>query len=691
MVSLSNIKMRSKLMLMLVLPVAGMLYFSVASLISSTQSKVEMSRLQQNMVLAGKISAMVHEIQKERGMSAGYLGSQGKKFASELITQRNLADKNIADLKKFLESFDDSGLKGPLENASATLSSIVNLRSKISNLNADVGEVLTSYTSVNAAYLNVIGQIANASPDGNTARMASAYHNFLQSKERAGIERAILTNTFANHKFGSGMYQKFFNLVSAQNLFEGQFIGLATDDMGVLYRNMMDSPIISETERMRNIAFSSASLGDSVLSVDANMWFSRQTDKINLMKKVDDGLADILITYANNKKSAAQMALVVSALISIFSLLAAIVATYFIQKNIITRLTSAERVVEAVAKGDLTAEVTGEEGNDEIAHLLQSTKNMSDKLTSIVGSVQTHSGEIHHASNEIAIGNTELSQRTEEQASSLEETASSMEEMTSTVKQNADNALQAKQLSNSARELATKGGDVVSQAIGAMENIDDSSKKIADIIGVINDIAFQTNLLALNAAVEAARAGEQGRGFAVVATEVRNLAKRSATAAKEIKDLIHDSVDKVKVGSKLVDKSGETLAEIVGAVKKVSDIVAEITTASSEQSVGIEQVSQAIMQMDSITQQNAALVEESAAASKSLEHRAADLEQVISYFRLNSANTSRERHQTSRARRAEVHEFAKAHEKKVEEKKQYKRPLYGSDKTGTDDGDWSEF
>jgi methyl-accepting chemotaxis protein len=237
----------------------------------------------------------------------------------------------------------------------------------------------------------------------------------------------------------------------------------------------------------------------------------------------------------------------------------------------------------------------------------------------------------------VASGNADLSQRTEEQASSLEETASSMEELTSTVKQNAENAKQANQLAASASEVAVKGGAVVSEVVGTMSSINESSKKIVDIISVIDGIAFQTNILALNAAVEAARAGEQGRGFAVVASEVRNLAQRSAAAAKEIKGLIGDSVDKVGAGTKLVDEAGKTMQEIVSSVKRVTDIMSEITAASQEQSSGIEQVNQAITQMDEVTQQNAALVEEAAAAAEAMQEQAQNLAHAVSVFRLDDA------------------------------------------------------
>lgn len=298
---------------------------------------------------------------------------------------------------------------------------------------------------------------------------------------------------------------------------------------------------------------------------------------------------------------------------------------------VIGPLKESQDALSALAEGDLTVTMNGEY-HGEFAKLRDAINSTVANLMNMVGQINNSSGGISSGASEIAKGNQDLSQRTEEQASSLEETASSMEEMTSTVKQNADNARQANQLASAASDQASKGGDVVKNAVNAMSEINQSSKKIADIIGVIDEIAFQTNLLALNAAVEAARAGEQGRGFAVVAGEVRNLAQRSAGAAKEIKALISDSVDKVEEGSKLVDESGKTLEEIVEAVKKVSDIIAEIAAASQEQSAGIEEVNKAVSQMDEMTQQNAALVEEAAAASESVEEQSKEMIELMQFF-----------------------------------------------------------
>ena len=322
----------------------------------------------------------------------------------------------------------------------------------------------------------------------------------------------------------------------------------------------------------------------------------------------------------------------------IFSLSTFIIAVFIaflITRSITRPLITAVTVSELIASGDLTIDI---EANalDETGQLLNTMKMMATQLKAIVGEVNQATSAVNLSASEIAQGSTDLSQRTEEQAAALEETASSMEELTSTVKQSADNAGQANQLAGAARTEAEQGGQVVDQAIAAMRAINQSSRKIADIISVIDEIAFQTNLLALNAAVEAARAGEQGRGFAVVASEVRKLAQRSADAAKEIKALITDSVIKVEDGSQLVERSGQTLQDIVGAVKKVSDIVAEIAAAAREQASGIEQVNKAILQMDQATQQNAALVEETASASQAMGDQATELQKLMGFFKLKT-------------------------------------------------------
>ncbi|WP_295995894.1 methyl-accepting chemotaxis protein [Rugamonas sp.] len=347
-----------------------------------------------------------------------------------------------------------------------------------------------------------------------------------------------------------------------------------------------------------------------------------------LQRKAIDDTAHAI--DAANDRSTVLLSLLTVLLVAIGSL-----AAWVISRSITRPLRSAIVIAASVADGDLTTRFDERMAADEIGELMTALKGMNDALRRIVSEVQNGTRTIATASCEIASGNQDLSQRTEEQASSLEQTASSMEELTSTVRQNADNARQANVLAQAASDVAEKGGSIVGQVVDTMGHIDASAKKIVDIIGVIDGIAFQTNILALNAAVEAARAGEQGRGFAVVASEVRNLAQRSAGAAKEIKTLIGDSVQQVDIGARLVQQAGATMDDVVASVKRVTDIMGEITSASSEQSSGIDQVNIAIAQMDQVTQQNAALVEEAAAASAALQDQSGALARVVSVFQLS--------------------------------------------------------
>ncbi|MEQ8861267.1 MAG: methyl-accepting chemotaxis protein [Pseudomonadales bacterium] len=381
----------------------------------------------------------------------------------------------------------------------------------------------------------------------------------------------------------------------------------------------------------------------------------------------------------------------------LIAILLAVMVGSMIMRAIMVPLSEAVRVADNIARGDLTDRIEPH-SDDEIGGLLDAMQRMSDRLRQLVQEVTESSLTVASEARQIAAGNVSLSQRTEEQASSLEQTASAMEQMTATVRQSAENASHANHLAGEARDSAEKGGMVVSSAVTAMNDINESSKQVADIIGVIDEIAFQTNLLALNAAVEAARAGEQGRGFAVVATEVRNLAQRSASAAKEIKALIQDSVEKVNQGTTLVEHSGLTLNEIIERVSKVTEIVAEIAAASEEQSCGIEEVNRAVMQLDELTQQNAAMVEEATASSQAQADLANSLHQLVSQYRVSSDASSA----GAAARPREVTAAALPVERRGAN-----RPWTGPGRdrrsaptaasataraaTGTDDAEWEEF
>jgi methyl-accepting chemotaxis protein len=381
-----------------------------------------------------------------------------------------------------------------------------------------------------------------------------------------------------------------------------------------------------------------AKQGQDGSNIEATMTLMTQVRPVEAVWRAK---VEQLVAYENGtsrtsysaSKTAQQRSLVIVAVVVAAAVIAGTLLGWRITRSVKVPIDSAIRVAERIAEGDLTSNIEIE-SRDEIGRMLLAISGMQDRLRNLVGQIRQSAESINVASAEVASGNQDLSQRTETAASSLQQTASSMEELTATVRQSADAAAQANQLASTASSVAQRGGQVVSQVVGTMAEINESSKKISDIIAVIDGIAFQTNILALNAAVEAARAGEQGRGFAVVAGEVRSLAQRSAQAAKEIKALIGASVDKVESGSRLVKDAGTTMNEIVASVERVTAIIGEITAAASEQSGGIGEVNVAVTQLDQMTQQNAALVEEATAAAESLREQAHRLTSLVSTFRL---------------------------------------------------------
>lgn len=382
-------------------------------------------------------------------------------------------------------------------------------------------------------------------------------------------------------------------------------------------------------------------------SGDDNLAVTEFNDKFIPASKVFEGKVAELLAIQRKSIDETSAAIMQSSqhstiLVIIMSLLLiaiGVVISYFISISITVPLKNAVYVADKVASGDLTTTID-QHASDEIGDLMRALGRMNDSLRTIVSQVKTSAHSITSAAGEISTGNMDLSNRTEQQAGSLEETAASIEELTATVKQNAENAHHADEMAGTASEVALKGGEVVSKVVDTMRSINDSSKKIVDIISVIDGIAFQTNILALNAAVEAARAGEQGRGFAVVASEVRNLAQRSASAAKEIKGLISDSVENVNAGTKLVDEAGASMDRVVTSIRDVKEIISEINIASKEQSGGIEQVNQAIIEIDNNTQQNSALVEQAAAAAQSMLDQAAELAKMVDTFKIDSHGIS---------------------------------------------------
>jgi methyl-accepting chemotaxis protein len=408
---------------------------------------------------------------------------------------------------------------------------------------------------------------------------------------------------------------------------------------------------------------------------------------VDIRKGIAD-LSEVQLTEAKKEYEAAEARYKMVHVLFLGGTIFAVLFGWSLIRSIVDSLAQAIAATEAVARGDLTHAIRTD-SKDEVGQLLQSLAAMQSSLVKVVSTVRLGSEAVSTASTEIAQGNHDLSARTEQQASALEETAASMEELSSTVKQNADNAKQANQLAQSASTVAVQGGDVVAQVVNTMKGINDSSRKISDIISVIDGIAFQTNILALNAAVEAARAGEQGRGFAVVASEVRLLAGRSAEAAKEIKQLISNSVERVEHGSALVDRAGATMTEVVNSIRRVTDIMGEISAASSEQSAGVSQVGEAVVQMDQATQQNAALVEQMAAAAGSLRGQAQDLVQAVAVFKLSEAPNPSNHYIALKKRPSAPPQASKT--LPVRSVSQMVAPRLTGATSGKDNGDWESF
>ena len=739
---LSKLTVKVKFLIMILVPLAGLVAFGIQIVAEKNTTYEKMEEMGQLSGLSVRLSAMLHETQKERGMTAGFLGSKGQKFRSELPKQRMLTNERKDTvrtyLKKFTPSDFGSDFSSVFSNAMNLLEGLDGIRKQVDSQSIPAPKAIGYYTRMNASFLDAIGEMSKLSVE-DLASLTAAYVNFLLGKERAGIERAVLSNTFARDTFGPGMFRKFSVLVTEQDTFFRVFRAFAPGEQSQFFQQKISNPVVADVQRMRDIAFSKgiasrkadflhgiykafgyggaihhfknfvlrqtpkyetrflsgfeetmqqidgflaikgtsaeetkllgiirntvdqyhvglkkivrmsqegASIQEmdqavkvddgpaiaafdklNVLTsagnfgVDPVVWFKTITEKINLLKEVEDKLSKDLDQVALQLKAEASLGFWVNLLITLTVSIIALFLGFVIAREILGQLggepSEVKEIASRVAQGDLTVKF---DNTREAKGVYAAMKVMVENLKETVSTVMSVGDDLASGSQQVNENAQVVSQGATEQAASVEQTSASMEEMSSNIQQNTDNATTTERISQQAAKDAQESGEAVTEAVGAME-------QIAEKISIIEEIARQTNLLALNAAIEAARAGEHGKGFAVVAAEVRKLAERSQVAAGEIGGLSASSVE-------VAERAGSMLSKLVPDIQQTAALVEEIASSSREQAQGSDQINEAIQQLDQVIQQNAGTSEELSAAAEELSGYASQLQDAISFFRV---------------------------------------------------------
>lgn len=749
----NNLKISFRLVVSTAVPVVGLLIFAATTMYERYQVATEMRHVHSLASLAPHLSQLAHELQKERGRSAGFVGSRGLNFAAALPAQRKVTDKQIVATNKQLDDFDFSFYPATLvkaqQHARRQLEDLTKMRSAVDQFSTTVPKMAKYYTGTIMALLSMVEELQLSSTNDVVSKQISAYANLLQGKERAGRERAMGAVGFGSGEFKPQVYNNLVRFIDGQELFFTAFKRLATDKDVKFFEATLKGKPVDEVARMRAKALKSPETG-GVTGTTAAEWFKTITAKIDLMKKIEDHTARSLNMIATDVENKAWAVLRIKGLVTLTLLLITAGLAYYVISSVVGPMGGMTSAMRRLADGDDTVEVMGTERRDEIGSMAQALQvfqrqgeenkrleenqrqtaehslrameaigtalaklangdlstRVNEELTAefqklgedfneavkqlqqTVSKVAQGTSRMRSGTREISQASDDMARRTENQAATLEQTAAAVDEITSTVKQTADTARQATEIVTKAKGEAGNGGEIVRQAIEAMTSIEKSSKEVGDIIGVIDEIAYQTNLLALNAGVEAARAGDAGRGFAVVASEVRALAQRSAGAAKEIKSLISDSAKQVGHGVDLVQRSGDALETIVTEVSNVVDLVNEITSRAQEQATGLDEINSAITQLDQVTQQNAAMVEQSTAASRELATQGDELAQIVDRFSVDSGDASE-------ALREELeknapHAFPTQDQTAATAHGKAEKAQPRLQATGTDDG-WEEF
>lgn len=627
-----RISMKMKLFIALLPLLAALMWLGGSGIVERIAAQRQMENMSTLTQLAIKAGEVVHELQKERGMSAGYLGAKGQGFRDELAAQRQLTDQALSRFDNAIAGTDPEILTGQVAEAltrfDQTRQQLTGLRQQVSDIAIETNNALTHYTASVTTLLNIVSDISHLSPSGEIVNQLAGYFSLLNTKEQAGIERALLSNIFSADQFAPGQFQRLNTVVGKQDAWLNAARRFLTPVQAQALDAALAQPQATQALALRDAAIAKADVGG--FGVNATRWFGIQTQRIEILKSQEDASANNLLSTAARLAQDAHAAWVRFLLISLSALIIALGIAIVVARSIHRQLQATLREI-AEMEGDLTRRLTVP-GTDELSALNRAYNHAIESIQHIVSEIKSGATVLRHASANIADGNQNLAQRTDEQAASLVETAASMEQISTTINLTADSAREAEKLTVAMQQEVSQANHVAAQASQSMEAIRASSEQISSIIKSIDDISFQTNLLALNAAVEAARAGESGRGFAVVATEVRNLSQRCATQAHQIRELVNENMAKIGEGVDRVTASGKALQLAAEQSDRMREYISDIARAAEEQSLGVAQVHLALSQLEQVTQQNAALVSQAASESHSLDQQSEAMTELVDRF-----------------------------------------------------------
>lgn len=622
--------MKMKLIIALQPLLLALCWFAGSGIWTRIETERQMENIAQLTALARSAGNVVHELQKERGMSVGFLGAEGKTFKDELNAQRALTDREI---EVFVDSLSDTALQaGDVTTSVAAFKknilSLATLREKVTQLGLPASEVVKFYTNVIADVLNFVGRLGTLTDSGEMANSFAAYYNLLNLKEQAGIERALLANIFSSGYFADGQLHQLSDVVSKQNVWLAQSLRLSPPEQAAMLKSRLQSTDATQALSLREAAFSHAANGG--FDVDPTVWFKVQTQRIEVMRQIENVAANLLWESAIKLAQDARKNWQIYMAVSLLALLASLAFAGAIALNMHRQFSDTLNKIAGM-NGDLTQRLATP-GKDELSSLNRAYNTMLENIQHIVQEIKQGSLVLYDASSSITAGNQDLAQRTDEQAASIVEAVASMEQLSTTITQTADNAREAELLTIRLEKEVRQASNVASAANQSMGDIRSSSEKISNIVTSIDDISFQTNLLALNAAVEAARAGEMGRGFAVVASEVRNLSQRCAKEANQIRELVAQNMVKISEGVERVTASATALKAAADNTTSMKQYIGDIARVATEQSQGVSQINLALRPMEQVTQQNAALVSQAANDSQRLDNLSVTMRDLVNRF-----------------------------------------------------------